>query len=125
MVAAHSVLCHLIAATVHVYDLSAMLQHVVDAGAQTEAEIRRIKDRIESLKKHQEQPNKEATGDGWKMYEDNDAGRICFEFDGKPERETIDLLKHNGFKWAPSIKRWQRQNTDNGRRAAENVAKAL
>lgn len=89
------------------------------------AEIRRIKDRIESLKKHQEQPNKEATGDGWKMYEDNDAGRICFEFDGKPERETIDLLKHNGFKWAPSMKRWQRQNTDNGRRAAENVAKAL
>jgi hypothetical protein len=59
------------------------------------------------------------------MYEDQEAGRICFEFDGKPEPDVISTLKHNGFKWSPRLKRWQRQNTDNGRRAADKVAQTL
>ena len=89
------------------------------------AEIRRIKARIEEIKRHKEAPATEASGEDWTLYEDNDAGRICFEFNGKPEQEIINTLKHNGFKWAPSMKRWQRQNTDNGRRAAETVKKYL
>ena len=89
------------------------------------AEIRRIKGRIEDLKRQKETPNKEASGEGWNLYEDNEAGRICFEFDGKPEQSIIDTLKHNGFKWSPRLKRWQRQNTDNGRRAADKVAEIL
>lgn len=89
------------------------------------AEIRRIKGRIEDLKRQKETPNKEANGEGWNLYEDNEAGRICFEFDGKPEQSIIDTLKHNGFKWSPRLKRWQRQNTDNGRRAADTVTKIL
>lgn len=89
------------------------------------AEIRRIKDRIAQLEKQKAAPAKEASGDDWKLYEDTDAGRICFEFDGKPDPDTISTLKSNGFKWAPSMKRWQRQNTDNGRRAADRVKEAL
>lgn len=89
------------------------------------AEIRRIKARIEEIKRHQETPATEESGEDWKLYEDTDAGRICFEFNGKPEQEIINTLKHNGFKWAPSMKRWQRQNTDNGRRAAEVVKETL
>ena len=89
------------------------------------AEIRRIKGRIEDLKRQKETPNKEASGDGWNLYEDNEAGRICFEFDGKPEQSIIDNLKANGFRWSPRLKRWQRQNTDNGRRAADKVAEIL
>ena len=85
----------------------------------------RLLKRIEELKRHQEAPATEDSGEDWKLYEDNEAGRICFEFDGKPEPEIISTLKHNGFKWAPSMKRWQRQNTDNGRRAAETVKEFL
>lgn len=89
------------------------------------AEIRRIKKRIEDLQKQKEAPAKESSGEGWTMYEDHEAGRICFEFDGKPEPDVISTLKHNGFRWSPRLKRWQRQNTDNGRRAADNVSKTL
>lgn len=85
----------------------------------------RIKKRIEELKHQQEAPKQEATGEGWDLYEDTEAGRICFEFDGKPDADIISTLKSNGFKWAPSMKRWQRQNTDNGRRAADKVKEVL
>ncbi len=85
----------------------------------------RILKRIEEIKRHQETPTAETSGEGWNLYEDTEAGRICFEFDGKPEQNIIDTLKHNGFKWSPSRKRWQRQNTDNGRRAAETVKELL
>ena len=89
------------------------------------AEIRRIKKRIEDLQRQKEQPSKEDSGEGWNLYEDNEAGRICFEFDGKPEQNIIDNLKSNGFRWSPSRKRWQRQNTDNGRRAADRIKEIL
>lgn len=89
------------------------------------AEMRRIKQRIAELEKAKDRPSTESSGDGWSLYEDNEAGRICFEFDGKPEQSIIDLLKHNGFRWSPSRKRWQRQNTDNGIRAAESIKAIL
>jgi len=89
------------------------------------AEIRRIKGRIEDIKKQKEAPDKEASGEGWNLYEDNEAGRICFEFDGKPAQNIIDCLKSNGFRWSPRLKRWQRQNTDNGRRAADDVLQVV
>lgn len=85
------------------------------------AEIRRVKARIEQLEKAKAQPSKEESGEGWNFYEDQEAGRICFEFDGKPEQDIINSLKVNGFRWSPRLKRWQRQNTDNGRRAADRV----
>lgn len=84
-------------------------------------ERQRLKRRIEELKKAQEEPKREASGEGWKLYEDTEAGRICFDFDGKPEQNIISALKSNGFKWSPSNKRWQRQNTENGKRAADTI----
>lgn len=89
------------------------------------AEIRRIKDRIEQLKKQNGAPAKEASGEGWTLFEDTEVGRICFKFDGKPDADIISTLKSNGFKWSPRFTRWQRQNTDNGRRAADRVKEAL
>lgn len=85
----------------------------------------RILKRIEELERQKEAPATEESGEDWKLYEDTEAGRICFEFNGKPEQDIITALKGNGFKWAPSMKRWQRQNTDNGRRAADNMVKIL
>lgn len=89
------------------------------------AEIRRVKDRVESLKKQKENPIEETSGDDWRFYEDTEAGRICFEFNGKPEQAIIDTLKSNGFKWSPKNTRWQRQTTDNARRAADRIKETL
>ena len=90
---------------------------------------------LESMEKHgqkeagevfsKENPIEESSGDTWKFYEDTEAGRICFEFDGKPEQEIIDTLKSNGFKWSPKNTRWQRQTTDNARRAADRIKETL
>ncbi len=51
--------------------------------------------------------------------------RVQFIFDGKPDEETRELLKANGFRWAPSQGAWQRQLTQAGKAAAERVKRAL
>lgn len=47
--------------------------------------------------------------------------RIQIIYDGKPERDVIDKLKHNGFRWSPSQGAWQRQLNRNGRMAVNRV----
>ena len=85
----------------------------------------RLQKRIEDLQRQKENPVQDESGENWKYYEDTEAGRICFEFDGKPEQEIIDTLKSNGFKWSPKNTRWQRQTTDNARRAADRIKETL
>ena len=41
--------------------------------------------------------------------------RIQLFFEGKPEPEVRDILKSNGFRWAPSVGAWQRQLNNNGK----------
>lgn len=48
--------------------------------------------------------------------------RIQIVFDSKPERDVIDILKKNAFKWSPTNTAWQRQNTSNAVSAAQNIA---
>ena len=52
--------------------------------------------------------------------EDN---RIQIFFDEKPEEDTRQELKSNGFKWAPSKNAWQRQLNENGIRALRYIAR--
>ena len=52
-------------------------------------------------------------------------GRIRFKFDGKPRQEIIDIMKSRGFRWSPSNKAWQRQNTPNGVWSAKKVMEEL
>lgn len=61
----------------------------------------------------------------YKMNEDFEDGRIRFRFDGKPRQEIIDIMKSRGFKWSPSNKAWQRQNTPNGVYSAKKVIEEL
>ena len=51
--------------------------------------------------------------------------RIQFIFEDKPDEETRNILKNNGFKWAPSQGAWQRQLTRNGQWSADIVKKDL
>ena len=61
----------------------------------------------------------------YKLNEDFEDGRIRFKFDGKPRQEIIDIMKSRGFKWSPSNKAWQRQNTPNGVYSAKKVIEEL
>lgn len=104
------------------------------------AELRRIQGRINELNKAKEaaeaaKANPEAAAqataakypkvDGVRVVENADLMRIQLKFDGRPDRETIDKLKHNGFRWSPSQGSWQRQLNSNGEFAAKRILKEL
>lgn len=91
------------------------------------ANIHRIRERIEALKREQqraEQPTEEAH-EGYTLRENAEICRIQFIFDGKPEENVRAILKSNGFRWAPSEGAWQRMLNDNGRSAAQRVIKEM
>lgn len=91
------------------------------------ANIRRIRERIEGLRNEKEKAicQTEEAGDGYILTENTELCRIQFIFDCKPDEDTRAVLKSNGFRWAPSQGAWQRMLNDNGRRAAERVRKEI
>ena len=85
------------------------------------AEIRRLKKRIESLTATQ---NTEFVGwrfNGGEAVINEDKNRLQLLFDEKPSKEQRDTLKANGFRWAPSDASWQRQLNPNAFYAANRI----
>ena len=86
------------------------------------AEIRRMKERIQSLS-----VNKEEFYTGWEFaggraeinVKDN---RLQLFFDDKPDGKIRDELKANGFRWSPKALAWQRQLNSNAIYAADAVS---
>lgn len=86
------------------------------------AEIRRIKERIQSLS-----VNKDKLYTGWEFaggkaeinVKDN---RLQLFFDDKPDGKIRDELKANGFRWSPKASAWQRQLNSNAIYAADAVS---
>lgn len=90
------------------------------------ANIRRIKKRIEELKAEQESESVEDQEyDGFTLTENKELMRIQFLFDDKPDEQTRSILKSNGFRWSPKNKAWQRMLNRNGRLAAETVIREI
>jgi hypothetical protein len=71
------------------------------------AEIRRIKQRIEILIRNKAKPIQEVICEDFKVQDDPPANRIRVLFEGKPERSVREQLKENGFRWAPTLEAWQ------------------
>ena len=88
-------------------------------------EIHRVEERINSLKEIKENGVIEEENEGYTYREDPESMRIQFVFDGKPSDDIRNILKQNGFRWAPSQGAWQRQLTRNGQWSADIVKKAL
>lgn len=88
-------------------------------------EIHRVEDRINSLKAIKDKGTIEEENEGYTYREDPESMRIQFIFDGKPSDDIRNILKQNGFRWAPSQGAWQRQLTRNGQWSADIVKKAL
>lgn len=92
-------------------------------------EINRLEGRIQQLEKEKARATAEyettmPSADGSRAYpvrvvdnaEDN---RIQLFFSERIDAATAGKLKGRGFKWAPSVQGWQRQRTDNARRALD------
>jgi hypothetical protein len=93
------------------------------------AEIKRLQGRIAQVEAKAQRVEAaeevERTVNGVQVIEANADDRLRLVFDGKPPRETIQLLKSNGFRWSPTNGAWQRQLTPNARYAAERVLNQL
>lgn len=90
------------------------------------ANIRRIKKRIEDLQAEQEsEAVEDQEHDGFTLHEDTGLMRIQFLFDDKPDEETRTILKSHGFRWSPKNKAWQRMLNRNGRSAAQQVISCI
>jgi hypothetical protein len=93
------------------------------------AEIRRLEGRLQALEANHARGMVETshnTNEGeLQIIENPNAGRIQLIFPGKPEAKTRDILKANGFRWAPSEGAWQRHLNNAGRYAARQVLDKL
>ena len=77
-----------------------------------------------SIKKESELRGKddaEMAFDGGMVVKNYSEDRLQILFDEKPDQETISKLKHNGFRWSPRFKAWQRQLTSNSFYACARV----
>lgn len=77
------------------------------------AEINRIKKRIDSLSKHKENKNIVEENENFIFKIDYEINRIMFIFEGKPESNVRDILKRNAFNWSNFNKAWVRKITPN------------
>ena len=87
------------------------------------AEIHRVKQKIEELKHLDKMETASTKFPGGEMRINTEINRIQFLFDEIPSMEIRKLLKSNGFKWAPSEKAWQRQRTLNAINAVNRLLK--
>ena len=89
------------------------------------ANIRRIRDRIEELEKRQDSPAPEGWKfDGGEVVINAELNRLQIVLDDRPDADTKQALKSHGFRWAPSQGAWQRQLTDNAIHAAKAITRA-
>ena len=89
------------------------------------ANIKRIRQRIASLQAIKASPTQEERHNGCTYLENSDIMRVQLVFDSKPSENTRALLKANGFHWSPSQGAWQRQLTENGKAAARRVLESM
>lgn len=89
------------------------------------ANIHRIEERIKKLKEVKERGDRMAEYELFKVAENAEIMRLQIFFDDKPDSDTREILKKNGFRWAPSQGAWQRQLTDNAKYSLKRVIKEL
>jgi hypothetical protein len=87
------------------------------------AEIRRVKEKLETLKKLDSMEAENIKFNGGEMLVNVKLNRIQFIFDNIPSSEIRAILKSRGFKWARSQGAWQRQRTLNAVNAAKCIIK--
>ena len=89
------------------------------------ANVKRVEQRLKSLQAAQEAAPAEVEHDGITYREDPEQMRVQLIFDGKPAEDVRAILKKWAFRWSPRNQAWQRQLTDNGKRAARRAMEEI
>lgn len=89
------------------------------------ANIRRVEDRLQSLKSAKEKGTQETENKFFRVVENTEIMRLQIFFDDKPDAEVREILKANGFRWAPSLSAWQRQLTSNAKYSLNRVIEQM
>lgn len=89
------------------------------------ANIRRLQQRLEGMKRLEENPLDGWDFDGGRVEANANENRLQVFFDEKPDEEKRGEMKRNGFRWAPSAGAWQRQLTRNAVYAAKHYISFL
>lgn len=93
--------------------------------ANINAEIRRLKERLDKLQEVKEAGTTEKEYEGFTVVENVELMRLQILFDSIPDADTRDILKSNGFKWSPKNQAWQRQLTNNAKYALKQIIDKL
>ena len=86
------------------------------------AEIRRVRQRIESLTRAKETVYVGWEFDGGHVEANREQGRLQVFFEDKPDADARQQLKEHGFRWAPSVGAWQRLLNGNAYYAADRIS---
>ncbi|MDR1046510.1 MAG: DUF3560 domain-containing protein [Treponema sp.] len=78
------------------------------------AEIRRIKEKLEQLSRLDSMDEETIAFNGGELVFNAEINRVQFLFDDIPGEEIRTILKRNGYNWSRSEGAWQRQRTLNG-----------
>jgi len=89
------------------------------------ANLRRIRERIAALEKAATRETKEIKVPGLTIRQDVDENRVMLLFEKIPSADIRALCKKHGFRWSPSRKAWVRFLNSAGIWAAECVSKAF
>lgn len=89
--------------------------------------LKRYADRLAELEKAKSAPKEQTEdgGEGFRIVRNAEIMRLQIIFDDKPDADTRNTLKKNGFKWAPSQGAWQRQLNNNGEYALKKVMETI
>ena len=85
------------------------------------AEIRRVRQRIESLTRAKETVYVGWEFDGGHVEANREQSRLQVFFEDKPNADARQQLKEHGFRWAPSVGAWQRLLNGNAYYAADRI----
>ena len=86
---------------------------LIRGNASINTEIRRVKERIASLEKSKASEDENFDIENGRILVNKEAQRVQIFFDNIPDANTREALKKRSFKWAPSVKAWQRTLTGN------------
>ena len=87
--------------------------------------IHRTEKRLQTLKAAKAQENKECDNKFCKVVENTEIMRLQLLFNEKPDADTREILKKNGFRWSPKNGCWQRQLTNNAKYSLRRVLEEL
>ena len=96
---------------------------LIRGNASINAEIRRVKERIASLEKSKASEDENFDIENGQILVNKEAQRVQIFFDNIPDANTREALKKRSFKWAPSVKAWQRTLTGNAIDAVKYLIK--